>query len=62
MSRLKQFDVVLTYNTYASSPEEAIDLAVEAISARSSAYVEVLQGNTHVTEGELGAYLPEEER
>lgn len=37
----RQFNVVLTYSTYADDPQDALEMAISVIGDRSSAYVEV---------------------
>lgn len=62
MRRRQRYDVRLTYNTHADTPEEALALALSAIDTRSSAYVEVFDGEVYdlkfpitLLEGELTA-------
>lgn len=49
----KQYQVVLSYSTYASNPREALEIALSALDSRSAAYVEVFKGDESVLEGEL---------
>lgn len=43
---MRQFNVVLTYGTYADTPEEALALALTVVDSRAGFYVEVVDDDT----------------
>jgi len=49
------YDVVLTYNTIADSPHEALALALEAVATRAG-YAEVFVGDHVVVDGDLSEF------
>lgn len=56
-----QFDIVLTYNTMADNPKEALNLAVSVFNDRSGGYLEVFTEGLDVSviEGEVGEFFTE---